>query len=135
MALDGFIVPNRGYQNPDLDDDISRDPCKVADLMMVNAISEVVERHYPGHPWFIKVMHAQGVVLISIPLFMGATNQYVVKIHDLKSDPGMRCVIRACGEILERYNIPRQRFDRDHFLNALYGTPIRARGHHGFIPT
>lgn len=120
--------------HPDLDDDPTEDPHVQADVALTNRIATVIEQHYAGHPWMIEVSHAQRCAFISIPLFMGQT-KWVLHIDKLASDPGLRAVVRAAGEILERYRIPRQRFSPDHFLAALHGIPANRRGRAGLIPT
>lgn len=122
------------YVHPDLEDDPSDDPYAQADVLLTSRIAAVIEKHYAGHPWMIEVSHAQRCAFISIPLFMGAT-KWVLHIDKLSTDPGLRAVVRACGEILERYKIPRQSFSPDHFMAALQGIPKHRRGRTGLIPT
>lgn len=99
-------------------EDIASDPYKVADLTLTYQIAETLERHYPAHPWQVAVSHAQGVAMIKLPILMSATQQYVLHISSLKSDPGLKSVVRAGGELLERHNIPRAGFTLTPFLEA-----------------
>lgn len=104
------------------------DPFVQADLALTVKISEVLERHYPAHPWMVTVSHAQGYAAIKLPILMKRNQHHILHITTLKSDPGLKCVIRAAGEILERLNIPRAGFAIDHFLHARSKTPYgRAR--------
>lgn len=130
MARDGYL-PVIGAT----EESIPEDPFRQRDLFLTNRIAETIDLHYPGHPWKVIVSHQQGVVRIQIPHFMGVQNWYVIKIKNLTSDPGLRRVVRACGEILERYQIPRSNFSRDHFVNALNAIPQNKRGRiHGYVP-
>jgi hypothetical protein len=130
------FVPRFGYQHPDLHDDPRPDPHVAADYALTRRIAEVIERHYFGQPFSVKVSHAQGVVLIQIPQLMGATNYFVVHIADLATDPQMKAIIRGCGDILERYNIPRCGYDREAFVAALKSIPILNKvSGRGFLPT
>lgn len=122
MARRGFGL-RLAYEHPDLGDDPREDALKAADLRMARNIGGLLETTYPGHPWFVEVSHAQGVVMISLPALMGQ-NRYVVKLHELKSDPGMKAIVRGCGEILERYRLPRAGFSPTEFQAALRRHPI-----------
>lgn len=80
-------------------------------LAMAQKIGLVLEQHYPGHFFYVEVDARTGVAKINIPNVMGSY-YYIVHLSTLKSDPGMRSIIKAGGEILERYNMPRSRVDR-----------------------
>lgn len=133
MALDGFTVPVFGHQRPSTDGPVEPDPFAAADMALTKKVAAIIQGHYPGHPWLVVCDHKQGIVKIKIPQFMGATNWGVIKIGNLKSDPGMTTVVRICGEILERYQIPRVGFSRDDFLAARNLIPQHRR-FHGFVP-
>lgn len=130
MRNDGFL-PRLGYEHPDQNDEPRPDPFASADLDLTKKIAAIIDFHYLGQPFLVKVSHEQGVVQIQIPALMGATNWFVIPIRYLKSDPGMKHIVRGCGDILERYNIPRAHFDRDHYVAALTAIPFgrRAYGH------
>lgn len=95
-----------------------------ADVALAKRIGETLERHYPSHPWKVEVDHRQGVVMISLPIVMPQNQKYVIHTATIAGDPGLRSVIRAGGEILERHQIPRAGFRLDPFLDA------RARAAH-----
>jgi hypothetical protein len=95
------------------------------ELSIAVLVSEKLEQHYPAHPWMVKVDMKQGIVQVSLPLVMPKTEVYVIHIDKLKMDPALKCVVRAGGTILEKYNIPRSGFRLDTFLEA------RDRGHIG----
>lgn len=132
MLHDGYL-PKLGYEHPDLNDNPRPDPFAQADLDLAKRIGAVVDLHYLGQPFFIKVCHDQGMVQIKLPALMPRNSWYAVPIRYLAADPGMKCIINACGYLLERYNIPRSNFDRDHYLAALTAIPV-GRRQHGHLP-
>lgn len=132
---DGWNHSGATYEHPDLGDDPEADPTLAADLALSVRIEALINLHYPGHPWMVRVSHREGAVYLNIPLLMGMTNKYFIPINEIYKDPNMGVIKKFCGEILERYNMPRQKFDRDHFLEALESIPIHLRGTHGYIPS
>jgi hypothetical protein len=129
------FVPRLGYAHPDQNDDPLPDPFMAADFGLTHKIAEVIERHYFGQPFSVKVSHEQGIVQIQIAQLMGAIDWWVVHINDLQCDPNMRCIVRACGEILERFNIPRCAYDREAFIAANASIPLLCKvTGRGFIP-
>ncbi len=119
----GFTRQKFGYERPDGE----QDPHAGHDLALTKRIAEMLERHYPSHPWMVEVSHAQGVAFISLPIIMRRNQRFVLHTDRLKSDPGLRAVIRAGGEILERHNVPRSGFRLDHFLHARAANPLNQR--------
>ena len=73
-----------------------------------------LRKAYPGHGWFVDASVQRGGVAIAIPILMGGNWVYFIKGADLTRAK----VIEAGGEILERYRIPRGRFDLASFLEA-----------------
>lgn len=94
------------------------DPFLARDLALTKRMAEVLERHYPGHPWMVQVSHAQGVAYIKLPILMKRNQAYILHIDRMAMDPSLRCVMRAGGELLEKYSVPRSQFLLDHFLTA-----------------
>ena len=118
----GFTRKQVRYEAPG--EGLEHDPYAVADLTLTTRIAEKLEQHYPAHPWMVKVSHAQGVAMIKIPILMKASEHWVLHIARLACDPGLRAVVRAGGEILERYNVPRHAFRIDDFLTAREKGPL-----------
>lgn len=94
------------------------DPHLAKDLALTKRIADVLERHYPGHPWMVQVSHVQGVAYIKLPILMKRNQAYILHIDRMAMDPSLRCVMRAGGELLEKYQVPRTTFLLDHFLAA-----------------
>lgn len=115
----------RGFTGKSLD--VENDQHVAADLALTKRIADVLERHYPSHPWMVEVSHAKGCAFVSLPIIMKRNQKYVLHINALKSDPGLRSVMRAAGEILERHNVPRQTFSLTPFLDARAAGPYGRR--------
>jgi hypothetical protein len=106
---------------------------------IVKATFEILRLHYPGHPWSIESFAEQrphGFVRISIPPLLGLNWGYTLPLdHDFYASP--RPVIRAGGEILERFKIPRSSIDLAAYMSAKSRIPLlgnfRAR-HRQLIP-
>ncbi len=116
----GFSNPTPFYEGKG-DDGTDYDGHKSADMRLAREIWTVLHYHYRGHCWGVSVDHAQGVALIQIPPFSNWS--FVIHLKTLQSDPGMKSVVKAGGELLERYDIPRAGFDVDHFTQALNKLP------------
>jgi hypothetical protein len=83
------------------------------DLTMACETGLTLHSHYRGHPWTVEVDSKQGVCLITLPILLGNW-KYTIPLKML--NPAM--VIKAGGEILERFNLPRSRIDFASFLEA-----------------
>lgn len=126
--MHGFIRPTT-----EMVDD-QRDRFTNADLHLTKAVATTVQSFYPGHPWRVEVSHAQGIIKIQLQPFMGPTHWHVIHISSAKVVSELRTkVMRACGEILERYQVPRARFSLDDFLHVHSLIPQHRR-FHGFVP-
>jgi hypothetical protein len=97
------------------------------DMVAAKRIGEVLEKHYPGHYMRVEVDSEGGIARVIHPL-LPPSWCYVIHLADLKSDPGMRTVMRAGGELLERFNIPRTRYNRDRYREASTKHAKLARG-------
>jgi hypothetical protein len=104
------------YEAPSTPDSgIAYDQYKEQDLAIAKTMMSWLERHFPGHLWGCVSDIKQGIVKFNIPILMGFNNYYVVNLatHDICD--GMA---KGAGEILERYRLPRGRFELDPFLEA-----------------
>ncbi len=90
------------------DDGTEVDAWEAQNRALARRIWEVLQLHYPGHQWVVAASHEQGGAFIDFPMF--TTWRYFIRLVDLKGDPGMKAVVRAGGEILERYRLPRSGF-------------------------
>ena len=124
-APQAIHAQRRGFTGKSLD--IEDDPHVQADLALTHRIAAVLERHYPSHPWMVEVSHAKGCAFISLPIIMKRNEKYVLHISALKTDPALKAVMRAAGEILERHNVPRAGFDLTAFMEARQAGPLGRR--------
>lgn len=82
-----------------------------ADERLSHDLAQVLTTTYPGYSWGVHVNSRGGVVNILNLTFSGEMG-YRFKIRKLDTDLP-RLVMRAGGEILERFDHPRRRFDAD----------------------
>ena len=85
-----------------------------ADLATARAVRRILDTAYPGHDWEVLADSRQGYVAFRIPALMGANWAYLIKGRDLTPEK----VLTGGGELLERYRLPRGKFDLDRFLAA-----------------
>lgn len=119
-----------GYEHPGLGDDLRPDPYKAIKIETARWAGDLLNRHYAGHAWMVEVVIQRGGGVIKIRLngIMPPDRWYVCKMSDVLTDPGgKRTVLRGAGEILERYGLPRNRFDLDHWRLALNAIPLQAK--------
>lgn len=89
---------------------------KLADLELATRAVGLLAEHYPGYRWRVWLHDdEQGGVMnvfnmdMCAALFSNRMYGYVLKLSRVYSDPGLKCVIRAGGEILERARLIRGR--------------------------
>jgi hypothetical protein len=86
----------------------SEDPHREWDDTVARAIGRVLHTHYRGHAWNVWVSREQGIAKIWISVLMNPQTPYVLKLTE-QLQPGD--VMRAGGELLERFGIPRSAVD------------------------
>lgn len=84
------------------------------------AIAQVLHAHFPGHAWAVEVLADQGVAKVSIPELLGPNWGYVLHLDKLQPSD----VVRAGGEILERFEIPRSSIDMAAYMSAEQKIPL-----------
>jgi hypothetical protein len=84
------------------------------DLWVARRAYALLDRAYPGHGWQVIADSAQGYVGIRLPVLTGGNWAYLIRWGDLA--PAR--VVMAGGELLERYRLPRGRFELGTFLEA-----------------
>lgn len=93
-----------------------------AELRLCKEFANVLNRHYPGHPWSVEVMVDQSIATIGIPPLLGVNWAYV--LHLDKIDVDYKQVVEAGGEILERFHIPRSGIDLAAYVAAIAANPL-----------
>jgi hypothetical protein len=84
------------------------------DVAAAKAVRRILDQAYPGHDWEVVADSGHGYVAFRIPALMGANWAYLIKGSDLTSE----AVLKGGGELLERYRLPRGKFDLDRFLET-----------------
>jgi hypothetical protein len=92
------------------------DPFKGMDLANADWMSRVLRKHYPGVPWRCVYDGAQKMAYFSIPILMGVNKFWSINLKTDQLEEGL--LMRAGGELLERYGMSRQRFNLNEFLDA-----------------
>lgn len=126
----GFSQLRGAYEHPTLGDGGRHDPFAAADLALCDRVGAVLKQHYPLHPIRVKVSHKAGIVQIQALQGWG-DYWYIVKIRDLDTDPSMKRIVRAIGEVFERMGMSRQNFNVADWHAAWKANPIGATRHSG----
>lgn len=95
-----------------MSDDLVLDPSQLKmsgpDVTLAKNVADVLHRKYPGHLWAVSV-HG-GVVQVFNLLLSG---RFGFTVHADKIDTEYRAIVRAGGEILERYRQRRGAMNTD----------------------
>lgn len=90
-----------------LDDSISTSSQELSDMLLAKNAADGLDRHYPGHLWAVDV---NGGVLNIRNLMLSADMGWRIKVPKVYSASELhQRVIRAGGEILERFGLSRGR--------------------------
>lgn len=96
------------------------DPYHDADMAICRQVRAFLLSSFPtAYSWLIESDIKQGIVKFNIPVLMGLCDWYVISLRTHGTNEAFgNAVIRGAGEILERYALPRDRFDVWKFLEA-----------------
>lgn len=98
------------------------------DLVMAKAMADALCRHYPGHQWAVACNGATGMADV-YNLGLSGNRGYRLRLPTLYSASEFeQRVVRAGGEILERYRLSRGRLNPDAYANL----PSNFAGHFMF---
>jgi hypothetical protein len=100
--------------------DGTEDQRKDFDIWVASGVHHILTKHYPGYPWKAICDSRQGLVYFNIPILMGATLHWTIKLAQWEDFAigGERLVIEGGGQLLERMNLPRTGFEAGSFLDA-----------------
>lgn len=84
----------------------------VADYDTAKRIAETLNKHYPGHLWGVNASGETGIATV-FNLRLSGRWGYIIKLSEILHDPSMKMVIKAGGEVLERYRLSRGEFNQD----------------------
>lgn len=76
------------------------------DEVVAKNMAETLHRHYPGQLWAVTCQGEQGIATVRNLKLSGQWG-FVIHLRNLFGDPGMVCVKRAGGELLERFRVSR----------------------------
>jgi hypothetical protein len=94
------------------------------DVAVAEYAFSVLDRHYPGHAWFIHVDGKQGIIIVRNQMLSNHWG-YVIRSNDLISATDFdKKLVTAGGEILERFSLARGKFDGEMWA----GLPVSAAG-------
>lgn len=85
---------------------------QLADTLLAQHCSDVLTKHYPGYKWSVGIDEKGGVLHIvnhdvNAVMMSNQLLAYTLKLYRVYTDPGLKCVIRAAGEILEAARLAR----------------------------
>jgi len=87
----------------------------LADMELAQRMSEVLQRHYPGHSWGVNVDGLAGIATVKNFRLSGNWG-FVLKLDQtFSSSEYDRRVVMAAGELLERYNLSRGGFRQSEY--------------------
>lgn len=82
------------------------------DFDHAKACAEALTKHYPGYAWAVNVSSETGMVQVR-NLTLSGDWGFNIHLARINSDPSLKVVIQAGGEILERYKVKRGKIDQD----------------------
>lgn len=126
MAIPILSKANEDWRDTaEISPDDIHDPYEAANTRIKMAMYGCLQAHYPGHPWATDAWVQKGVAVVRMPAFTDA--DYILHLKDF--DPQLTPVIRAGGEFLERYKIPRTKISYDDYHEIIARDPIGYRRH------
>jgi hypothetical protein len=85
---------------------MNRADIEAANQTIAREVAECLNIHYPCHAWAVTANVETGLVEV-YNLKLSGKWGFIIKIDDMATDPGLRLVIHAGGELLERFNVKR----------------------------
>ena len=74
------------------------------EVKIAQDIAEKLNKHYPGHMWGVNADVNNGITTIQA---VELSTEYGYLLHLADLDIDLKCVVRAGGEILERFRVKR----------------------------
>lgn len=93
------------------------------DITLCKQINDILQKHYPGHPWMVGCNHKAGTIHIELPYLDRLRTRfpygYMLHINKMVRPSVVRKkTIHAGGELLERYNLARGKATENSELDA-----------------
>jgi hypothetical protein len=93
------------------------DPHKAADKALAKHVYAFLKTRFPiEYDWFVEADAAQGIVKFNIPMLMNLNHVYVINLRTCGSIG--EAVVNGAGELLERFLLPRDKFNLGAILEA-----------------
>ena len=92
------------------------------------SILSTLETYYPAHIWRVIISERGGIVQVTLPAI--PTKQGFI-LHTAQIDAEMKAIMRAGGELLERYAISRSKIINEENVTADLAS--RQKDSRGFI--
>lgn len=96
------------------------------DLLMAKNAAEALHKHYPGHLWAVAVDRPARMLDVRNMALSGAWGFRIALPLIYSASEFDKQVMRAGGELLERYRVSRSAADPE----ALAHLPVNFAGHH-----
>ena len=109
----GDMVLRTVYEEPGAG---REDLYKEYDIWAARRMYSLLLAAYPGYPWACQHDSTNKIAKIGIPILTGVRDWYVINLVQTPLTPG--AVVVGGGEILERYQQSRTRFNLGAFLAA-----------------
>lgn len=90
---------------------------KKFDMWVSSKVVATLDKHFPGYPWMAECNAQQGIVAYSIPVLMGPTLKWAIRLAEWE-DLTEKLVMEGGGQLLERFNLPRTGFEAASFIHA-----------------
>lgn len=84
--------------------------CRASTVILVKQCADLLERHYPGWLWAVQPDERGGVINIRSLRLSGLWG-YILHTKNIQHDPQLKLVLKAGGEILERFGQKRGPYD------------------------
>ena len=108
----------RGRGHIELSDDEGRDVAQ-AEMELCKLAFSILQTHYKGHLWKVHANSRAQLLSIQLAILMDETRHYNIHMNTVRSIPELeKVLIRAGGELLERFDLGRSQIDVDKFLHA-----------------
>lgn len=89
-----------------------------ADDMLARQIAEVLQKHYPGHPWDVNVSSFTGMVKVEHPALSARSGFMFPITHFANYGDVVKNSVMLGGEFLERFGLPRSWARDEQLLEA-----------------
>ena len=103
-------------QSPQLVKLDGEDGISASGMLLVKRVAETLHKHYPGHLWAVNIDEEGGVVTV-MNLALSGKWGFLLKLRVVQEDPDLKCVMRAGGELLERYRLRRGSYQQGSLLD------------------